>query len=325
MANNIEVYGAYARAHHQTCKLHGIDRMTKCSGITRRGGICANKATTPSTPSVIPTCRIHRDQRKQYNEHALMARQLQNISNGEFVSNVISTPAGSYRPVEPVWDPPINERYFTMIRSFRVELMFHHPINYTRCQPPGSSASDTEKRKALELRLAEYCDKLHKLVGRFKRRPIAHLEIAMKFSNAYVELASFPTPLENHEMEFLFPNRVSSAAIRGFANYLKCWSKDLSSPQPSSKCNQLLEIYWRLESLLASITEHCNLDQRFFQFGPLLQAARIAREASNLEYFKKSWDRVVAIWLERLDDQKVFRSNVTRSINVISSIIQKGP
>src|SRR5258705_2525328 len=64
MANDNTVCGASAIAHHHTCMLHDNERMTKCSGTLRRGGICVNRATTPSVPGVMPTCKIHRDQLK---------------------------------------------------------------------------------------------------------------------------------------------------------------------------------------------------------------------------------------------------------------------
>lgn len=292
---------------------------------------------------------------------ALRSRQNQDNSNGESSSihtPVTSPPAIGHKPVEPVWDPPLSERYFTMIQSFRIELLFHYPISYTPYKPPGSSTSGTDKRKVLRLRLSCYCDQLHRLIGRLRlrERPIAHLEIVIKFSNTYIQPSSFPAPMEAYsaarfllnpfrrlckvakpqvlsitindfptrEMELLCPDRISSPARRAFANYLGCWSKDLSSSQPSFKCDQVLEAYWRLESLLSSIQQHWKAEPRIFQFAGLLHAARIAREANSLESFREIRDLVRTIWFEHLDDQKVFQSNVMQSIDAIDGIIEKG-
>ena len=238
-----------------------------------------------------------------------------------------------------------------MIQSFRIELLFDYPINYAY-KPPGSSTSEAERRKYLGLRLSHYCDQLHRLIGRLRLRqkPIAHLEIVIKFSKTYIESS---TPMEafsaarvllnpfrrlcmvakpqvlsitmndfkRREMELLSPGRVPSY----LANYLKSWSKDLSSAQPSFKCDQVLDAYWRLENLLSNIKERYKAEPRFIQFEELLQAARNARENNNLENFKKFWDRVVAIWYEYLDDQRGFQFNVTRSIDAIIDTVEEGP
>ena len=255
-----------------------------------------------------------------------------------------------YKPAGPIWNPQLTERYFAMIQSFRIELLFHHPIN---CLSPNSSTSDTDKQRLLVSRLARYNDQLRRLIERLRKLSLVRLEITIKFSNSHVESLSFQeafiasrdllnpfrclcnvarpqvlsiTANDPRSRQFapIFPSRVSSAETRAFANNLNSWSKDLSSSQPSLKCDQVLEAYWRLENLLSSMKEHCKSEPRFFQFGELLQAARIAREANNLEHFKKIWARVVAIWFEHLDAQKSLQSNVTQSIDAMNGIVNKG-
>lgn len=255
-----------------------------------------------------------------------------------------------YKPAGPIWNPQLTERYFTMIQSFRIELLFHHPINY---RSPGSSISDTDKVRVLVSRLARYNDQLHRLIQRLRKLSLVRLEIIIKFANSNVESLSFQevfvaswdllnpfrclfnvarprvvsiTANDPRSRQFaeIFPSRVSSSETRAFANNLNSWSKDLSSSQPSLKCDQVLEAYWGLENLLSSMKEHCKSEPRFLQFGELLQAARIAREANNLEHFKKIWDRVVAIWFEHLDFQESLQSNVTQSIDAINGIVNKG-
>jgi hypothetical protein len=64
MASYINVCKDSSIAHHQTCKLHNDTKILKCSGTLRRGGVCNNNAKGPSTPGVMPTCKIHRHQLK---------------------------------------------------------------------------------------------------------------------------------------------------------------------------------------------------------------------------------------------------------------------
>jgi hypothetical protein len=270
----------------------------------------------------------------------------------------MSPPAIASRPVKSVWDPPLSERYFTKIQSFRIELLFHDPINYAPYKPPESSTSTSDAEKqVLELRTSHYCDQLHRLIGRLqlRQRPISRLEITIKFSITYVAPSSFPihkdvffavcsllqpfqrlckvakprvlsitiNDFQNRERKLLF-GRICCAECRSFAKYLARWPKALSSSQPSFKCEQVLEAYWRLESLLSSIQGHCDAEPRFFQFAELLQAARIARELNNIERFRKIWDRVVTIWFEYLEGQEYFQSSVARSIDAINGIVEKG-
>jgi len=237
-----------------------------------------------------------------------------------------------------------------MIYSFRVELLFHHPINY---ESPALLSADTDKRRVLISRLARYNDQLRRLIERLRRSTLVCLEVTINFSNLYVESLSLrevfsaswdllnpfrclcnvarpqvlyitATDLQNRQLVQLFPGQVSSAATWAFASNLSRWSKDLSSSQPLLKCDLVLEAYWSLENLLSSIKERCGAEPRFFHFEELLQAARIAREANNLEHFRNIWGQVVSIWFEYLDNQKGLQINVTQSINAINDIVAKG-
>jgi hypothetical protein len=106
---------------------------------------------------------------------------------------------------------------------------------------------------------------------------------------------------------------------------LQCWSRDLSSSQPSCECPQVFEAYWKLKELLTRVKEHCyHAEPIFSQFEDLLQAARVAREAEDLTYFKEIWDQVVNIWLDYLNDRQNFQSNVARSIDAIYDIVGSG-
>jgi hypothetical protein len=259
----------------------------------------------------------------------------------------------TYKPVGPVWDPPLSERYFNMIRSFVIEFVFPSLIrgqNSPNYHAHGSSNAAAANYKFLELRLYDSCDYLHRLIERLRliQRPIAHVQIIIKFGNAYMErneafsaaqlllqpfrrlhnvaklevLSITTKDFQDRETELLIPDGISHAADRAFADYVKCWSGDLSSSEPSLECPQVIEAYWELEKLLSSIKEHCHYtNPKFHQFTDLLHAARVAREAEDLTRFREIWDQVVNIWFDYLNSQEGFQSHVARSIDAIYDIV----
>jgi hypothetical protein len=65
MAQDIGVHGNPATSHNQICPLHENSRMKKCWGTLRSGRICLNRATCPSMPGILPTCKVHLHQVKE--------------------------------------------------------------------------------------------------------------------------------------------------------------------------------------------------------------------------------------------------------------------
>jgi hypothetical protein len=303
---------------------------------------------------------------QQNKKRLMMARQEQdNINGGSSSTHTpairgIQQPNGSHIPyafglIETIWRPPISDRCFNMIRSLLIEFVFpcvRGPYFVNR-PAHGSSNEDAAIRKTLELRLYDYCDHLHKLIERLQliQRPIAHLDIIIKFGDTYIEreealsaaqvllrpfrrlydvarpnvLSITMQDFQGWETELLIPDWISCTADRTFADYLQCWSRDLSSSQPSCECPQVFEAYWKLKELVSSVKVHCSHAEPIFsQFGDLLQAARVAREAEDLTYFKEIWDQVVNIWFDYLNDRKNFQSNVARSIDAIYDIVGNG-
>lgn len=257
------------------------------------------------------------------------------------------------RSVEPLWDPPLSERYFAAIQSFQIEIIYPHPITSAFEQPPGTAEKEAERQKIL--RLSYFCDQLHRLVARLRlrQRPIAHLQIAIRFSHAYSKLTRSPTPTELFATVqiLLSPFRrlrqvskaqllsvivkdsetrdsnllLASTAGETFAQYLKSWSEDLSSSHASSQYVRLLEAYWRMVNLASRINDCCYAVSkicRCSQFRHLLQAARIAREAGNLDDLRDACDQVAALWLEHLRNQKVHQYNIGQDIEAVDRIIR---
>jgi len=294
---------------------------------------------------------------QQNKKRLMMARQEQDnmINNGSSSSshrppiNCNEPPTGSSivpytsGPIEPAWYPPLNVNYFNMIQSFLVEIVF----------PPQSNPNSSSRREspeALESKLYDYCDHVHKLVGRFRlmQRPLAKLKIVLKLgktemkreeamSAAQVLLRPFQrlrnvgkpeVPLilindfEDREVELLNHRECTSFILdQHFYDYLDYWLSDLSSSGPSLG-PPVFEAYWQLERLLSGIRSH-HSDVKFVQFTKLLHTARVAREADDLPSFRAVWDLVVNIWFDYVNDQKRFRSNVSLSIDAIKSTIKE--
>jgi len=206
---------------------------------------------------------------QQNKKRLMMARQEQDnmINNGSSSSshrppiNCNEPPTGSSivpytsGPIEPAWYPPLNVNYFNMIQSFLVEIVF----------PPQSNPNSSSRREspeALESKLYDYCDHVHKLVGRFRlmQRPLAKLKIVLKLgktemkreeamSAAQVLLRPFQrlrnvgkpeVPLilindfEDREVELLNHRECTSFILdQHFYDYLDYWLSDLSSSGPS--------------------------------------------------------------------------------------------
>lgn len=254
-----------------------------------------------------------------------MARQEQDDLNGE--SN------HACGPTEILWHPPLNDRCFNMIQSFRIELVLRI----------GTYPSATIG-KIVESRLYDNCDSLHGLIGTLQliQMPIARLEIIIKFGHTYIQweealsaaqilLGPFrrlynvakPNVLsvtmkdsDEFEIELL------TTADTIFTDYLKSWSRDLSSSQPSYECPQILEAYWKLEKLVTGIKKQCYVEPMFDRYPDLLHAARIAREAHDPTRFREICDEVVKIWGIYLNGLKDFQSYVGRSIYTIHDIVR---
>jgi len=70
-----------------------------------------------------------------------------------------------------------------MIRSFFIEIVFLLLSAFILLK------SDAANRRALVSRLCDYYDHLHRLIERLRiiQRPIARLEIVIKFGNTYIK------------------------------------------------------------------------------------------------------------------------------------------
>jgi hypothetical protein len=259
-------------------------------------------------------------------------------------------------PVEPAWDPPLNLKYFNMIQSFRVEIVFPAPPRAfppPGPPPPPSLPPPTPDMRAkwLAKLLHTYCDHLHKLIGRFRLlpRPLArlHVVIGLKLGGIvtnleeaisaarvllrpFQRLRNVSTPevpliliknFENQEVELLNnPHWTSLVSDLHFDDYLNSWLSDVTSAGPSFD-PPVFKAYWQLEQLMSNIRGN-HSDASFQPFAELLHTARVAREADDLPNFRTVWDTVLNIWFDYVNNQRLFQSNVSLSIDAIDSTIK---
>ena len=250
-------------------------------------------------------------------------------------------PYGSWE-IEKLWRPLLSERYFDMIRDFRIMIIF-----------PALKGSNSHVN-TLESKVYDYCDRLHELIGRLKipKRNIIRLEITVWFEHDFMkreEAASAArlllrpfrrisdivrpkvSSIRTNDsqcglIDLLVPDWVSCAADRTFFENLKSWSNDPSSSEPLIWCPQILEAYWKMEELLLSIRRQGHfVEPRFHKFTELLHAARIAREDDDLLRFREIWDEVLQIWADYVDQQKRDQCFVDLSIDAINVIVREEP
>jgi hypothetical protein len=156
---------------------------------------------------------------------------------------------------EPAWNFPICERYFTMIRSFRVEVLFQYHLLSAPC-PDKPDALVFDSYTAVKL--SQLCDQLHLLVARLclKREPISRLEIATDFSypnlgplsalmsmkllaavqvllNPFRRLCKVDSPRvfsiaicdsQDHKVNILLPGGMAPESLSHYNEFLERWS-----------------------------------------------------------------------------------------------------
>jgi hypothetical protein len=276
---------------------------------------------------------------QQNKKRLMMARGVSyNYSSSGQSVHAGSSSSSATGPVEPVWAPPISQRHFNLIQSFRIQIVFAFP---------GQPRSSDEK--PVESKLYEYTDHLHSLIGRLRllQKPIVCLEVAIKFENipflekktafssAQILLRPFRrlrnvtrpgvssiemTDANNLQIELL-PTWNLNEVDRNFAEYVEYWFRDLSSDESRIEDPPIFDAYWELKKLLGSINQHCYNQPKLDEFVDLLHAARIVREDDNLPQFREIWDRVVNVWFDYLNYEKEFQSSVALSIDAIYGTI----
>ncbi|KAH7364006.1 hypothetical protein BKA65DRAFT_490190 [Rhexocercosporidium sp. MPI-PUGE-AT-0058] len=289
---------------------------------------------------------------QQMSPGLVMARQgprvLGGVSNSAYTPTIRSNKCLAFdanASVEPVWDPTLSERYFNMIQSFRIEIVL--PSLGAWWLPNSGPAND----RASMSRLLNYCDHLHRLVGRLRliRKPIARLEIVIKLDSAYFNQGdAFPiarfllrpfwrlhnvakpglrlTTIQGSwgEVELLTSDWASSPAGGKLSAYTEHLFEHMSGSQSPPEL-PVFTAYWQLENLLSYLRKHCrDTDPKIEKIAGLLYTARFAREVEDLAHFRMIWNQVVDIWFDCLNERVQFQSNVVLLINAICGTVQNG-
>ncbi|TVY84972.1 Transcriptional activator somA [Lachnellula suecica] len=280
---------------------------------------------------------------EQQNKKRLMRARLQQDTAVFGTSHSVAT-RGSLESTptvtDPIWVPPLATRNFDLIQSFRIQIVFAFPG-----QPHSADADD----KAIESKLYDYTDHLHRLIGRLclTQKPIVNLQVEIRFENnpeltrelAFSSAQILLRPFRrlrnvlkpavrsivmmntNYADIELLPTINTNAVDMNFASYVEYWFKDLSSNEETFEEPPVFHAYWQLKKLLSNIKQHCYNQPRLEEFEELLRAARIVREDDNLPQFRMIWDRVVNVWFDYLAYEKEFQAGVAAEIDGVYGLL----
>lgn len=118
--------------------------------------------------------------------------------------------------------------------------------------------------------------------------------------------------IQKGEINVFVYGQIPLEGRRCYDDYLEEWSDDLFGPQASLRFVQVLEVYWRLTSLMFNIKQHHGMIPKFWSWTELMEETKIARDEGDLATSRKIWDQMVALWLQYLNDQKTFQSNIAQ-------------
>lgn len=335
--------------------------LTMCNGARQQTARMPSLSSSTSGNHALQDYQLQLMLLEQQNKKRLMmARQEQDNGNPGLNIGYAATATRSQPPLKvpipfvydingPSWTQPIADRYFNMIRSFRIS--FDVPAASTFGQPItqiGFGSLSVDMLKARKVIIHELTDHVHRLVGRLQKLPTKNLrlEIDMAFQTIYPEIsdahsdvglllapftrigkrATFKTEkvimgkssTSNNDPIELYP-RKSGPSANGqydrFIDFMRRWPAEISQSEPSLEMMKILKDYWRLEKLVTGINSQCPNTIIFDQFTGLCEEARLAREAVDAELFEKVRTAVVHIWAEYTRSQRAFQDGVDGEID----------
>lgn len=232
--------------------------------------------------------------------------------------------------------PPLSPADFSMIRSFVVEIYVDDGQQVARYNNPNVSTAP----EILERTIFDYCDHLHKLVGRLQLQPIARLQVAIAFGVTYekreeaVETAQLllqpfrrlrnVAQADVISTTFQFPGKDELEIIPSLAKHNYYWSLDLKSSRPPEQ-SPVFEAYWQLEDMVTTLKNHYRRDNRLEPLEDYLHGARVARERNDRETFGVIWSQVVNIYMDYLNYQRDFQTNMAITIDRIDALLLGQP
>ncbi len=279
---------------------------------------------------------------QQNKRRLLMARNWQPLQPGPSqTSEVSQVETGSLMASidGPRWDPRrLSLKNFSMIRSFIIEIDFVQPTNINGYPLPPHFMGSVQ----LESMLCDYCDQLHKLVGRLRLSSLNCLQVIIRFGSTQRikedalaaaqfllqplrRLRNIPHP----EIKYVSigPEHcevfVHGMGVDGLNDYVLSWSQDLRSLDPP-KASPVFDAYWQLERIVEGMKLQYKGDPRLEHLGEIIHAARIARESENVSSFRQLWGRVFNLWMDFLQRQREFESNMAVAVDGINGLLLGG-
>ncbi|KAG4439856.1 hypothetical protein IFR05_004669 [Cadophora sp. M221] len=271
---------------------------------------------------------------EQQNKKRLMMDRAQREANGSSSREVrLQAPSVNGLMSSP---PPLTPNNFSKIRSFVIEIIFDEgqlegSQSAGYYNPNSHIASDV-----LERAIFDYCDHLHKLVGRLQLQQLARLHVKIRFGGIYAKWDDAATAarfllqplrrLRNVSQADVLSITMQSLGkdelelVPSLAKYIHFWSLDLKGSGPPDH-SSVFEAYWQLEDMVNTLRSHYKLDMRSEQLQDYLHGARVAREANDQETFGVIWNQIVNIHMDYLNQQKEFQTNMAMTIDRINGLL----
>jgi hypothetical protein len=306
---------------------------------------------------------------QQNKKRLMMARQEQdpqgysyynqNDGNNMVISTLKSPIPYTLEDHGPSWIAPLSQRYFDMIRSFHIVLNIPTGASVTQARYGANALGQPgEYTKEYEMMIYEFCDHLHRLMGRLHLSPKKrlHLRLDIEFGQSYDVL----DVARSHINRLLLPfkgleksaqvevGKIVMNASGGssvvflyglddgsyvdptwgthcFANLGEDISGSLARFEQTDEGRKVFGKYWKLEETMIRINQECPRTVIFYQFKGLLHDARVARESGDLTQFEAVFDNVVQIWSEYTKSQKSFQDIIGQEFEGVFSDLITAP
>ncbi|EPE32463.1 hypothetical protein GLAREA_07596 [Glarea lozoyensis ATCC 20868] len=244
------------------------------------------------------------------------------ISSTSFENRMVNSTLQSPIPYTleshgPAWIPPLSSNYFNMIRSFRVVLEVPMEGSAAAARR-GTNVNEQEEEdnKEYERMIYDFCDHIHRLMGRLQSSSRKSLELLVQINVARqyesLELAQNHLSLLLNTFKALDePVRVELGRLGesfcGLAEEEFLKSLDQYEQTPNGRT--VMSEYWKLERVMARVYGECPRTV-FHQFKDLLHSARVCRERYDSVGLTEVYHTVVGLWSEYTRSQQLFHSIV---------------
>jgi hypothetical protein len=222
----------------------------------------------------------------------------------------------------PSWIPSLSRRYFGIIRSFRIVVELPNGEDLSNAANVlGAHGADTEE---YEMMIYQYCDHIHRLIGRFRQCPKRrlHLRVDINFGQEYnvLELAQAHVNLLLKPFKLLDgPAKVEVGSINAHCSDSpgQDFSTSIDQYVPDGGGRKVFDEFWKLEETMIRINQELPRVVIFHPFRDLLHAARVARERDDLTQLSNVFNTVVGLWSEYEKNQRSFHETIEQDFGDI--------